>query len=352
MPVRHSSAIRSPRATSATASGVTRPSRRRQPGSSSWRWVWSPRGSCRAIGSRSCPTPAPSGRSSASRRPRPAPSSCPSTQRTPPRNASGCSATRGHGWWSARTRPRSSKVEQVRPELPALEHLFVIDAADGVPSLDELVAQRCRPGPRGAHAPPGRGRDRGHLHDHLHVGHDRPAEGHCADARQCAVGLRQGPSARDHRRGRHALSVSAARARVRAGVAAGRLRAGRDGRLLRRRHPADPAGADRDQADVRAVGAADLREALRRGTQAAGAGLGGGPGTVRQGDRARSRRSATDRSRRGDPGGAPGRRSTRPTSACTSGSAVCSAASSSRRSPAPPRSRPRSSSSSTPAAFR
>ena len=34
-----------------------------------------------------------------------------------------------------------SKIEQVRPELPALEHLFVIDAADGVSSLDELVAQ-------------------------------------------------------------------------------------------------------------------------------------------------------------------------------------------------------------------
>jgi long-chain acyl-CoA synthetase len=34
-----------------------------------------------------------------------------------------------------------SKVEQVRPELPGLEYLFVIEAADGVPSLDELVAQ-------------------------------------------------------------------------------------------------------------------------------------------------------------------------------------------------------------------
>jgi long-chain acyl-CoA synthetase len=34
-----------------------------------------------------------------------------------------------------------SKIERVRPELPALEHLFVIDTADGVPSLDELVAQ-------------------------------------------------------------------------------------------------------------------------------------------------------------------------------------------------------------------
>jgi long-chain acyl-CoA synthetase len=34
-----------------------------------------------------------------------------------------------------------AKIEQVRPELPSLEHLFVIDTADGVPSLDELVAQ-------------------------------------------------------------------------------------------------------------------------------------------------------------------------------------------------------------------
>ena len=269
-----------------------------------------------------------------------------------PRNASGCSATRARGWWSARTRRRSAKIEQVRAALPALEHVFVIDAADGVPSLDELVARGRRPGPRGAHAPPGRRRDRGHLHDHLHVGHDRPAEGHRADARQRAVGLRQGPSARDHRRGRHALSVPAARACVRAGVAAGRLRAGRDDRLLRRRHPADPAGADRDQADVRAVGAADLREALRRGAEAAGAGLRGGPGAVRQGDRARRRRSAADRSGARRSRRRSSRRSTRPTSACTSGSAACSAASSSRRSPAPPRSRRRSSSSSTPAACR
>ena len=34
-----------------------------------------------------------------------------------------------------------SKIEQVRPELPALEHLFVIDPVDGVPSLDDLVAR-------------------------------------------------------------------------------------------------------------------------------------------------------------------------------------------------------------------
>jgi long-chain acyl-CoA synthetase len=34
-----------------------------------------------------------------------------------------------------------AKIEQVRPELPALEHLFVIETADGVPSLDELVAR-------------------------------------------------------------------------------------------------------------------------------------------------------------------------------------------------------------------
>ena len=46
-----------------------------------------------------------------------------------------------------------------------------------------------------------------------------------------------------------------------------------------------------------------------------------------------------------------GRRSSRPTSVCTSGSAVCSAVSSNRRSPAPRRSRLRSSSSSTRAAF-
>jgi long-chain acyl-CoA synthetase len=34
-----------------------------------------------------------------------------------------------------------AKIEQVRATLPALEHVFVIDTAEGVPSLDDLVAQ-------------------------------------------------------------------------------------------------------------------------------------------------------------------------------------------------------------------
>jgi long-chain acyl-CoA synthetase len=33
-----------------------------------------------------------------------------------------------------------AKIERIRPQLPALEQVFVIDAVDGVPSLDELVA--------------------------------------------------------------------------------------------------------------------------------------------------------------------------------------------------------------------
>jgi long-chain acyl-CoA synthetase len=35
---------------------------------------------------------------------------------------------------------QTAKIEQVRSRLPALEYLFVIDAVDGVPSLDELAA--------------------------------------------------------------------------------------------------------------------------------------------------------------------------------------------------------------------
>ena len=52
-----------------------------------------------------------------------------------------------------------AKIEQVRPQLPALEHVFVIDAADGVPSLDELVAR-------------GAGQDRSeltHRQDHVQL---------------------------------------------------------------------------------------------------------------------------------------------------------------------------------------
>ncbi len=35
---------------------------------------------------------------------------------------------------------QAAKIDQVRRALPALEHLFVIDPADGIPSLDDLVA--------------------------------------------------------------------------------------------------------------------------------------------------------------------------------------------------------------------
>jgi long-chain acyl-CoA synthetase len=45
---------------------------------------------------------------------------------------------------------QTAKLEQVRSRLPALEHLFVIDATDGAPSLDDLAAA-------------GAGRDRAEL---------------------------------------------------------------------------------------------------------------------------------------------------------------------------------------------
>ena len=76
-----------------------------------------------------------------------------------------------------------AKIEEVRDELPDLEHVIGIDEGGGELTLDELRAR-------------GRERDRGELgarqeqvsprgpvHDRLHVRHDRRAEGRRADPR-------------------------------------------------------------------------------------------------------------------------------------------------------------------------
>ena len=180
------------------------------------------------------------------------------------------------------------------------------------------------------------------VHVHLHVRHDRAAEGLRPDARQLPLDARHvhvaGRAAR-RRRGRRHLPVPAAGALVRAADPAARGRPRRHDRLLRRRHAPDHPRDRAGQADLPAVGPAHLREALHaRPDPAAGGGDRPDPHGRRQDPRPRGRRrggarrscaTSSSRSRR------------RPSSCAT-----CSAAGCARPSAAPRRSRARSSSSS------
>ena len=82
----------------------------------------------------------------------------------------------------------------------------------------------------------GRRQAGGPVHLHLHVGHDRPAEGLRPHARQLPLGARHVRVARRGRGGRGRLPLPAARPRVRAAHPAPVVRRRLDRRLLRRRH--------------------------------------------------------------------------------------------------------------------
>ena len=156
-----------------------------------------------------------------------------------------------------------AKIVAVRDELPKLEAIVCDRAeAEGALSLDELRER-------------GRGRDageiaarvaarqaRGPVHDHLHVGHDRPAQGLRAHARQLPPGHPHVRGDRRHRGGRARLPLPAARALLRAADPAAVRGPRRAADLLERRPAADRAGPDGDQAGLPAVGPADLREDL------------------------------------------------------------------------------------------
>ena len=185
---------------------------------------------------------------------------------------------------------------------------------------------------------------RGPVHDHLHVRHDRPAQGLRADPRQLPPGHQHVRGDRRHRGGRARLPVPPARALLRAADPAAVRGPRRAAHLLERRPEPDRAGPDGDQAGLPAERPAHLREDLHaRHVQQR-------PGEDRRRDAARAEGPADARGR---PGGARRScrpRSTRPTPSSSSTSATSSAATSSRPPPAPPRSARRSSSSSTPAA--
>ena len=123
---------------------------------------------------------------------------------------------------------------------------------------------RARPRPRrGRAARPPRGRHaRRHLHDHLHLGHHRAAQGLRALASQLPPGGQHVRGVRGARGGRPRLPLPPARARLRAADPAARDRPRRRDRLLRRRPEADRARADGGPPGLPALGAADLREDL------------------------------------------------------------------------------------------
>ena len=110
------------------------------------------------------------------------------------------------------------KIRAVRERLPDLETIVVIDGeADDAITLEDLrargrAATRAELERRTAAVKPD-----DPLHDHLHVGHHRPAEGLRADARQRPrAAATWSTSSAGHGRRRRRLPLPAARARVRA----------------------------------------------------------------------------------------------------------------------------------------
>ena len=153
------------------------------------------------------------------------------------------------------------------PRLPPEAQVHPDDGGDGRRrDLDE----RARPARRGPRREPvGAALERGHpgrhLHDHLHVGHNRPAQGlrHLArqlplDADDVGHGERAGGR-------RDRLPLPAARPQLRAADPAAERRPRRQHRLLGARPAEDRAQPLRGQARSLPLGAAHLREDLHRG---------------------------------------------------------------------------------------
>ena len=245
---------------------------------------------------------------------------------------------------SARTPTQVAKIPQVRaqPAAPALHHR---DRRGRRHRRRDHARGRCARAARGVDQGALDERQesvdsRGPVHLHLHLRHDRPAEGLRAAARQLPRDPQQRRRARPaERRRRPRLPVPAAGPRLRAADPAGVGRHRHDDRLLRRRrqadHPRDHAG----QADLPAVGAAHLREALhaRPGPALAG-GDHGDPHDRRPDPGPRDRTASRSRTSCASAS----RRTRRRPSSC----AACSAAACARPSPARRRSPRRSSSSS------
>ena len=244
------------------------------------------------------------------------------------------------------------KIREVRDQLPLLEHVIrMTGASDDAISFDDLAAR-------------GAGRDasewearwqsvdaRGHLHLHLHLGHHRAAEGLRDQPRQLPGDARHGQRDQRDRRGGPHLPLPAPRPLLRPADPVRQLRPRHDDRLLGARPAEDHAQPRRTAPDLLPLGAAHLREDLHDRDQ-------------RDGQRGRPQKGdlqLVDQGRQEDAGGSSARAASR--ASCCSRQyefadekvlskirGLFGGKISASRSPAPRRSTPRSSASSTPPA--
>ena len=195
-----------------------------------------------------------------------------------------------------RGRRQVAKIDEVRASLPDLEHVVVIDG-DGRRDADARRARRTRRGRRPRPSSTARiaaGRPRRRLPHHLHVGHDRAAQG-----RACSpTGLRRRPRVGPARWSCSAPATrctSTCRWRTSSGSScqADALEVGGARRVLGRRPQPDRRRAGPGATDRPAVGAAHLREGLRRWRWRSSR-----PSAGRRGGRGRRARRAGPRRRR------------------------------------------------------
>ena len=191
---------------------------------------------------------------------------------------------------------------------------------------------------------------RRHLHLHLHVRDDRAPEGLRDQPRQLPGDARHDPGGLGRRAGGDHLPVPAARPLVRAAAPARQLRHRRLDRLLGARPAEDHPQPQRGPAPLLPVGAADLREDLRRRHGRRRQGGEHQEADLLVGDRRRPEGSGDGAPRRAARLPAAGSSTSSPTPRSWRRSAACSAAGSASASAAPHRSTPTSSGSSTPPA--
>ena len=243
------------------------------------------------------------------------------------------------------------KIRAVREQLPLLEHVVrMTGSSEDAISLEDLAA-------RGAGARRRRVggalevRDQGrHLHLHLHLGHDRPAEGLHHQPRQLPGDARHGQRDQRDRGRRPHLPLPPPRPLLRPADPARQLRPRRDDRLLGARPAQDPAQPGRAETDLLPLGAAHLREDLQRRHAAAWRKRAASRRRSSSGRSGSARRCGRRSAPAANPASCCASSTSSPTSRCSPRSAASSAATCASPSPAPRRSIPRSSASSTPPA--
>ena len=199
----------------------------------------------------------------------PAPSSCPSTTPTRPRSAGTCwPHSAGARSCSARTRAQVAKIDRDQREPARARARVVIDgeAAGAITLVESLRRRRGTSTPEDVEQRVRRGRAERHRDDRLHLGHDRPAEGLRADARELARRRRRCTGASSSSTTCSRSSTCSCRWRTCSRAIAQIVVLDVGGTLVYWRGDAQagPRGGRRGAADALRRGAADLREAAHR----------------------------------------------------------------------------------------